>query len=117
MVCSKTDHGSPSGTIKVSSGGHQTCRVVGGGLPGDGWFAARSAHGRSRPETVGVRPPLSKKLFPVTRVGKIKLVGRSGIFFFFPNFIFYKQESTEGKSKKINIYFENREKKVPVGPF
>ena len=30
-----------------------------------------------------IRPPLSKKLFPVCRVGKRKASRRSGIFFFF----------------------------------
>ena len=58
---------------------------------------------------------LSKKLFPVSRVGEKKPVGRSGIFFF-PNFIFfYKLEYTGGGGDKKNR--ENREKKVPVGPF
>ena len=41
-----------------------------------------------------VRPPLSKKLFPVSWVGKKKASGES--FFLFLNFIFYKLECTEG---------------------
>ena len=41
------------------------------------------------------RPPLSKKSFPVCRVGGKRPVGRSG-FFFFPNLFFYKRESTGG---------------------
>ena len=62
-----------------------------------------------------LRPPLSKKLFPVRRVGtkKSQSGGRES-FLFFPNFIFYKLECTGGKVKKKN---ENRKKKVPVGPF
>ena len=38
-------------------------------------------------------------MFPVSRVGKKKPVGRSGIFFF-SNFIFYKLECTGGKREK-----------------
>ena len=41
----------------------------------------------------GVRPPLSKKSFPVCRLGGGN--GQSGgrdFFFFFSNFIFYKLE-------------------------
>ena len=40
-----------------------------------------------------VRPPLSKTLFPVSRVGKEKASREVGNLFF-PNFIFYKLECT-----------------------
>ena len=47
------------------------------------------------------RPPLSKKSFPVSQVGKKK--SQSGIFFFFffPNFIFYKLECTGGGGGEV----------------
>ena len=60
------------------------------------------------------RPPLSKKLFPVSRVGKKKSQsgGRESSFFFFPNFIFYKLECTGGGESKGFFFFgENRNKK------
>ena len=43
-------------------------------------------------------------------------VGRSGFFFFFPNFNFLKLECTGGKVKKKKI-LEKMKKKVSVGPF
>ena len=61
------------------------------------------------------KPPLSKKSFPVGRVGKKKPVGRSGIFSF-PNFIIYKLECTGGKGKKKKKN-ENRRKKSSSRPF
>ena len=43
------------------------------------------------------RPPLSKKLFPVSGVVKRKANREVGnLLFFFPNFIFYKIEYTGG---------------------
>ena len=56
----------------------------------------------------GVRPPLRKKLFPVSRVGK-KEASREvwNFFFFFPNLIFYELECTVGgggaKKKKKKV--------------
>ena len=47
-----------------------------------------------------VRPPLSKKLFPVFRVGKKTPSREVGNLFYFPNFIFYKLECTGGKIGK-----------------
>ena len=47
-----------------------------------------------------LRPPLSKKSFPVGRVGGEMTVGRSGFFFFFLISIFVKLECTGGKVKK-----------------
>ena len=55
------------------------------------------------------RPPLSKKLFPVSRVGKKTPVGRSRIFFF------YKLKCTGGEVNFVVV--ENTKKKVPIGPF
>ena len=43
-----------------------------------------------------IRPPLSKQLFPVSRVGGKKASWEVGNLFFFPNFIFYKLECTGG---------------------
>ena len=60
------------------------------------------------------RPPLSKKLFPVSRVGKKKPVGRSGFFCFFL-ISFSLTRMYKGESKKH--FFEKMKKKVPVGPF
>ena len=64
-----------------------------------------------------LRPPLSKKLFTVDRMGKNKDSREVGnLFLFFPNFIFYKLECTGGGGgSKKNFFFENRKKKVPVG--
>ena len=62
-----------------------------------------------------IRPPLSKKTFPVGRVGKKNASREVGIFFFFPNLIFFKLECTGGKVKKN--CFEKMKKRVPVGPF
>ena len=62
-----------------------------------------------------IRPPLSKKLFPVGRVGTKTASWEVGIFFFFPNFNFLKLECTGGKVKKF--FFEKMKKKVTVGPF
>ena len=63
-----------------------------------------------------MRPPLSKKLFSVCRVGKKTASREVGIFFFFfPNFNFFNLECTGGESKKKK-YFEKMKKKVPVGP-
>ena len=45
-------------------------------------------------------PPLSKELFPVGQVGKIKASREVKIFFFSPNFIFHKLECTGGGGKK-----------------
>ena len=45
------------------------------------------------------RPPLSKKSFPVGRVGK-KTASREAGFFFFSWFHFYKLNCTGGVSKK-----------------
>ena len=64
-----------------------------------------------------MRPPLSKKLFPVSRVGKKKANREVRNLFFFPNFIFYKLECTGEKKFKKKLKNENRKKKVPVGPF
>ena len=47
-----------------------------------------------------VRPPLSKKSFPVGRVGKTTARREVGIFFFFLISIFFKLECTGGKVKK-----------------
>ena len=47
--------------------------------------------------TVSMGPPLSKKLFPVSRVGKRKASQEAGNLFFFPNFIFYKLSVQGGK--------------------
>ena len=53
-----------------------------------------------KPGCITLRPPLSKKLFPVGRVGKKKASREVGNLFFFPNFIIYKLEYTGGKGKK-----------------
>ena len=60
---------------------------------------------------LNLRPPLSKKLFPVGRVGKKKASREVGnlFSFFSPNFIFYKLEHSGGKVKKKKD-FENRKK-------
>ena len=50
----------------------------------------------SQPVIVQIRPPLSKKLFPVSRVGRKKASREVGNLFFSPNFIFYKLECTGG---------------------
>ena len=55
-----------------------------------------------------LRPPLSKKSFPVGRVGK-KNSWKVGIFFF-SNFFFFKLECTGGEVKKK--LFEKMKKKV-----
>ena len=63
-----------------------------------------------------IGPPLSKKSFPVSRVGEKKASREVGnLFFFFPNFIFYILECTGGKTKKKNL-LKIRKTKVPVGP-
>ena len=55
---------------------------------------------------IKLRPPLSKKSFPVGRVGKKTASREVGIFFFFfPNFNFFKLECTEGKVKKTGNDF------------
>ena len=59
---------------------------------------------------------LSKKSFPVGWVGEKTASREVGIFFFFPNFNFFKLECTGGKVKNKKI-FEKMKKKVPVGPF
>ena len=59
-----------------------------------------------------LRPPLSKKLFPVGWVGKKTASQEVRI----PNLIFFKLECIGGKVKK-KIVFEKMKKKVPVGPF
>ena len=62
-------------------------------------------------------PPLGKKIVSCVPVGQKKSQsGGRESFFFFPNFIFYKLECTGGKVKK-KYFFDNRKKKVPVGPF
>ena len=66
---------------------------------------------------MNVRPPISKKLFPVGRVGKKEASREVGNLFFSPNFIFYKLVCTGGGGSKKKIFLENRKKKVPVGPF
>ena len=63
-----------------------------------------------------VRPPLSKKSFPVGQVGKKTASREVGIFLFPLISFFLKLECTGGKVKKKNI-FEKMKKKVPVGPF
>ena len=51
-------------------------------------------------------PSLSKKLFPVGRVGKRTASREVGIFFF-PNFnFFFKLECTGGEVKKIYIFLK-----------
>ena len=62
------------------------------------------------------RPPLSKKLFPVGRVGKKLRVRRSGFFIFFLILFFLKLECTGGKVKK-KVFFFKDEKKCSSGPF
>ena len=57
---------------------------------------------------VKVGPSLSKKLFPVGRVGGGSQSGGRE-YFFLLNYIFYKLKITVGWSKK--------KKKGPVGPF
>ena len=51
-----------------------------------------------------LRPPFSKKSFPVSWVGKRKRQSGGRESFFFSNFISYKLECTEGKSNKNNFY-------------
>ena len=55
-----------------------------------------------------LRPPLSKRSFPVCQVGKKRRDGRSGFFLFFPNFIFPKLECAGGEGgggrKKENSF-------------
>ena len=63
-----------------------------------------------------LRPPLSKKVFPVGRVGIIYASREVGIFFFLISF-FYTLECTGGGSKKNSNFFENMKKKIPVGSF
>ena len=63
---------------------------------------------------MALRPPLSKKLFPVGRVGKKTASREVGIFSPLIS-IFLKQECTGGKVAKKN-FFEKMKKKVPVGP-
>ena len=63
-----------------------------------------------------LRPPLSKKMFPVFWVGKKRPVGRSESFFFFFLF-FFSLECTGGGGVENNLFFENMKKIVPVGPF
>ena len=70
----------------------------------------------SRTLIVTFGPHLSKKLFPVSRVGKKKSQSGGRESFFFPNFIFNKLECTGGKSKKKEENFESRKYKVPVCP-
>ena len=54
-----------------------------------------------------MRPPLSKKLFPVGRVGKKKASREVGnLFFFFPNCIISKLEYTGRKGKKKKFFFK-----------
>ena len=62
-----------------------------------------------------MRPPLSKKSFPVFRVGK-KTASREVWIFFGPNLIFYRLECTGGKVKKKGIFFKY-EKKGSSQPF
>ena len=83
----------------------------GGVLPCSG-SASGSGKGRLAllcfPGAVGtLRPPLGKKLFPVSWVGKKKtsrVVGN--VSSFFPNFNFYKLECTGGKSEKEIFFFK-----------
>ena len=50
---------------------------------------------------LGIRPPLSKKSFPVGQVGPKTASREVGIFFFFfPNFNYFKLECTGGEVKK-----------------
>ena len=44
-------------------------------------------------------PPLSKKSFPLCRLGGKTASREVGIFLFFPNFFFYKLECTGGTTK------------------
>ena len=62
------------------------------------------------------RPPLSKKLFPVSRVGKNKASREVGIFFFFLFLIFHRLECTKKIDKK-KLFTKIMEKQVLVGPF
>ena len=57
------------------------------------------------PHPTYVRPPLSKTLFPVSRVGKKKASRAVGNLFFFPNLIVYKLECTGGEVKK-NLFLK-----------
>ena len=50
------------------------------------------------------RPSLSKKSFPVGRVGKKTASREVGNFFFFPNFNFHKLECTVGEVKKKFVF-------------
>ena len=56
-----------------------------------------------------LRPPLSKKVFPVGRVGIIYASREVGIFFFLISFFVYTRMYWGGGSKK-NILFENMKK-------
>ena len=54
---------------------------------------------------IGLRymgPLLSKRSFPVSRMGQKKSQSGGRNLFFFSNFIFYKLECTGGKSEKKN---------------
>ena len=62
-----------------------------------------------------LRPPLSKKVLPVCRVGQ-KTASREVGNFFFSNFIFNKLEYTGGGSKKKTL-FENMKKNNSRRPF
>ena len=59
---------------------------------------------------MAIRPPLSKKLFPVDRVGKKVQSGGRDFSSFLPNSILYKLECTGRGVKKKNS-FENMKKK------
>ena len=64
-----------------------------------------------------IRPPLSKKLFPVSRVGKKKASREVGNLCLSPNFFFLYIRMYRGGKVKKKKKIENRKKKVPVGPF
>ena len=64
-----------------------------------------------------VRPPLSKKSFPVRRDTAKKASREVGNFFFFPLFLTFHWLECTKKIEKKKLFSKTMGKKVPVGPF